>query len=177
METYSSSLENGLGLANLVEHNVFYGAGMHKLASIVGCSTAKAKKILDDFWGGNQGVYQLVESLKKQYQQYGFIVGLDGRKFRIRQDYKLLNSLIQGGAGIIWKRWGVIANERLREAGLDCKQVIAMHDEYQYECPEIEVPLATSIIETAAIDSGRYYNLNVPVTAEIKVGKNWAETH
>lgn len=177
METYSSSLENGLSLANSVEQHVFYGAGVSKLASIVGCSQSKAQRLLKDFWEGNKGVYDLVESLKKQYKQYGCIVGIDGRRIFVRQDYKVLNSLIQTTAGIIWKRWGVLANQRLREALLNCPQIIAYHDEYEYECPEIEVPLAIPIITTAATDAGRYYRMTVPIAASVKVGMNWAEVH
>ena len=177
METYSSSLENGSRVANSIERNVFYGAGVAKLAAIIGCNSSKAKKILNDFWNGNPGVRDLKESLEEQYRHYGFIVGLDGRKIHIRQDYKLLNSLIQSAAGIVWKKWGVLANQRLRETCLDCHQVIAYHDEYEYDCAELEVPLASQIIGTAAVDAGNYFGLKVPVTADIKVGKNWAEVH
>lgn len=163
--------------AKSFQYALFYGAGVSKLADIIGCSTSKAKKHLESFWKGNQGVYDLVKGLEEQYKHYGFIVGLDGRKLHIRHDYKLLNSLIQSAAGIVWKRWGVIANERLRATGLDCPQVIAYHDEYEYDCDELEVPLAIPIIKTAAVDAGRYYNLSVPITVDIKVGKNWAEVH
>ena len=163
--------------AKSFQYALFYGAGVNKLATIVGCSPNKAQRLLKDFWEGNKGVYELVENLKLQYKQYGFIVGLDGRKITILHDYKLLNSLIQTGAGIIWKRWGVIANERLRAALLNCPQIIAYHDEYEYECPEIEKDLAIPIIKTAAVDSGKFYNLTVPITADVKVGTNWAEVH
>lgn len=70
-------------------------------------------------------MYDLVEYLKKYYKKYGFIKGLDGRKLFIRAEYKLLNSLIQSTAAILFKRWGVICNETLRKNNLDCKQVIA----------------------------------------------------
>ena len=178
IHSYNAKLiDSDRDTAKSFQYALFYGAGVAKLAAIIGCSAHKAKQHLENFWQGNKGVYLLVEELKKQYQHYGFIVGLDGRKFFIRQDYKLLNSLIQGGAGIIWKRWGVLANQRLVQTCLDCHQVIAYHDEYEYDCDEIEVPLAVPIIKTAALDAGKYYNLTVPITADVKVGQNWAQVH
>jgi DNA polymerase-1 len=170
-------IESDRDTAKGFQYAIYYGAGPPKLAAILGCSEVKAKRYIKDFWEGNKGVYILKEQLAKMYKRYGFIVGIDGRKIRIRAEYKLLNSKIQTDAGIIWKQWGVLANERMRQNLIDCHQIIAYHDEYQYDCEEIALPLAKSIIETAATDAGRSFNMNVPITAETKVGRTWADTH
>jgi len=163
--------------AKSFQYALFYGAQAPKLASIIGCTVKEAEDILKKFWDENMGIYHLIKNLEEQYNEMGFIVGLDGRKLHIRAKYKLLNSLIQTGAGIIWKKWGCLANKRLRESLIDCTQIIAYHDEYEYRCEKIAVPLARSIISTSAVDAGLYFNLKVPISVDIKEGYTWAEVH
>lgn len=159
------------------QYAIFFGAQAPKLASIIGCSTKKAQVYIDNFWEGNKGVYLLVEYLKKYYKKYGFIRGLDGRKLKVRAEYKLLNTLIQSAAAIVFKRWGVIANPLIRQADLDCHQIIAYHDEYDYRClPEHEEE-ASKIIKQSAIDAGRFYNMKVPITVDVANGMSWADVH
>lgn len=163
--------------AKAFQYALFYGAKAPKIATIANCSLKQAEVYVDDFWSANKGVYDLIKGLEEYFNEYGFIAGLDGRKIFIRAKYKLLNSLIQTAAGILWKKWGCLANERLRESLVDCHQIIAYHDEYDYRCEKLAVPLASSIIKTAALDAGKYFNFKVPITVDIKVGQNWAEIH
>lgn len=156
---------------------IFYGARAAKIASIVGCSRGKAQEYIDTFWSGTQGVFKLIQALEEYYDQYGFIEGLDGRKLFIRAKYKLLNSLIQSGAAIIFKKWGVIANRKLEEAGMDCKQIIAYHDEFEYKCRDEHIELSTRLIKESAVEAGEFFRLKVPITVDVKVGMNWAEVH
>ena len=163
--------------AKAFQYAVFYGARAPKVAQIVGCSTKEAQKYLDKFWNGTRGVAKLIERLQAYYKKHGFIKGLDGRKLMIRAEYKLLNSLIQSAAAIVFKAWGVIANERLREEGVRCDQIIAYHDEFDYRCHPEDVDKATQIIKESAIAAGELFNLNVPITVDVKVGMSWAEVH
>jgi DNA polymerase I-like protein with 3'-5' exonuclease and polymerase domains len=129
------------------------------------------------FWDGTPGVYKLIKSLESYHMKHKFIRGLDNRKIHIRAKYKLLNSLIQSAAAIIFKTWGVMAMRGILTAGLDCKQIIAYHDEYEYRCHKSCVEEASRIIKEAALDAGKYYKLSVPITTDIKVGRNWAMVH
>lgn len=85
----------------------------------------QAEKYIENFWEGNKGIKLLVDYLVQYYKKYGFIKGLDGRKIFIRAEYKLLNSLVQSAAAIVFKRWGVMCNKELIEKKIDCKQIIA----------------------------------------------------
>lgn len=163
--------------AKSFQYAIFYGARAPKLAGICNCSTRQAEEYIKNFWEGNQGVKDTVDYIERYYKKYGFIKGLDGRKLMIRAKYKLLNSLIQTAAGIIFKRWGIIANKKLRDAGLDCKQIIAYHDEFDYRCHPDSQEESIRIIKESAVEAGEYYNLNVPITVDVKVGASWAEVH
>lgn len=177
METYSSLNKAGVTLRLTLNINVYYGAQAPKLSRILGCTIPEAERYIESFWSGNKGVKYIIDDLEKQYKKNKFIVGLDGRKLQIRQKYKLLNTLIQSSAAIVFKRWGLIANERLRAAGNHCRQIIAYHDEYCYRCNPDHLEESKQIILDSAIDAGKYYNLYVPIAADCKVGANWAEVH
>lgn len=104
---------------------IMFGAQPPKLADIIGCSLEQAKVYIEAFWSGNEGTYLLLEYLKKYFKKYKFIVGLDGRQLMVRAEYKLLNTLIQSAAAMVFKKWCNLVNERLVEQNLDCSQIIA----------------------------------------------------
>ena len=156
---------------------MYYGARAAKLSRILGCTVEEAEKYIESFWSGNLGVKLIIEYLEKFYKKHKYIVGLDGRKLEVRAEYKLLNTLIQSSAAVIFKRWSVIAVDRLEAQGLDCKQIIGYHDENQYRCLQDHEPLAKEIISQSAIDSGIYYNLYTPISCDVKSGANWSQTH
>lgn len=170
-------IQNTRDVAKSFQYAIFFGARAPKLASIIGCTVEKAEEFIVAFWSGNLGVKLLVDFLEKFFKKNKYIVGIDGRKLQIRQAYKLLNSLIQGSAAIVFKKWATLANERLLEAGLDCKQIIAYHDEVSYRCLDRDVEQACVIIEQACKDAGTLLGMKVPVTTKCAVGMNWGEVH
>ncbi len=163
--------------AKSFQYALFYGAKAVKLSKIIGCSPNKAEKYIEAFWGGNKGVKDLVDYLEKYYDEYRFIKGLDGRKIFIRAKYKLLNSLIQTAAGIVFKVWGNLCDKELRESGVDCSRIISYHDEYDFRCHRDSIELAIPIIKSTAEEAGRILEMNVPITVDVKIGMNWAEVH
>lgn len=163
--------------AKVVQYSTFYGASAKKTSTTLGCSIEEAQERLDSFWSGNPGIKMLIDYLEKFYRKNKYIVGLDGRKLTIRGKHKLLNSLIQSAAGIIFKRWDLIATAELHRIGLDCTPIIRMHDEIQYRCLDVDVEDSCHVIVQSAARAGEYYELKVPIGADCKVGSNWAMTH
>ena len=54
------------------------------------------------------------------------------------------------------------------------------HDELQYELYSDDLTLAAewgAVVTKCATDVGKRFNLNVPIAAEFKYGKNWASCH
>ena len=170
-------IERDRDTAKSFQYSIFFGAQPPKLSRILNCPLKKAKMYIENFWTGNPGIRDLVEYLKKYYKKYGFIKGLDGRKIFIRAEYKLLNSLIQTGAGIIFKKWCVMANSGLLYDRLDCKQIIEYHDELDYRCHQDHVDDSSFIIKDAATRSGEYFKLAMPVEVDVKYGSCWADVH
>lgn len=71
----------------------------------------------------------------------------------------------------------VIADKEIKARGLPAHGLIRYHDEEQWECQE-DVADEVGQIGVESIErAARYWNLNVPVTGEYKIGNNWANTH
>ncbi len=62
----------------------------------------------------------------------------------------------------------------LRDAGLNARMLLQVHDELVFEVPEAEVA-ATGAVVTRVMEG--VAQLRVPLKVEIGTGRNWAEAH
>ena len=150
----------------------------HSFDSSLNDSDAKSKgaEIREAFVSAIDGLEELLKAIKKASQK-GFIKSIDGRKIALDSPHKALNYLLQSGAGVVAKRWLLINQQTIKSTKLCCAQLAFIHDELQFEChPDHAADLSASLVSSAA-EAGEYYNLRVPIAAEAKQGKNWAEVH
>jgi DNA polymerase I-like protein with 3'-5' exonuclease and polymerase domains len=165
-------------LVKTVTYAFLYGAGNEKIGysydRLLSPQKAKAKgkEIKEAFIEAIPGLSDLLSAVKSAANR-GFVKGIDGRKILVDSPHKALNYLLQGSAGIIAKRWMVIANDN----DFCCSQLAFIHDEIQYECEPTHANDLKLRLEIAALEAGEYYNLRIPIAAEGKIGNNWAEVH
>jgi DNA polymerase I-like protein with 3'-5' exonuclease and polymerase domains len=161
-----------------------YGAGDEKVGQLVGGGKKEGKKVKDEFLRSLPKLDGLIKNIKKQAAK-GYILGLDGRRIRIRKDvftgeyqtHKALNTLLQSGATIYFKTWMVFVNHLIEKEGLAAYQLISMHDELQFECLEVDVEMLTNILHKAIILTDKHFDVKCPNACEVKVGDNWRDTH
>ena len=60
---------------------------------------------------------------------------------------------------------------------LRCNQLAFIHDELQFESQSEHVDDLKSLLVLSAAEAGEYYNLRIPIAAEAKSGKTWADVH
>jgi DNA polymerase I-like protein with 3'-5' exonuclease and polymerase domains len=63
------------------------------------------------------------------------------------------------------------------EAGIDILQHIHCHDEVVLSCHEPNAETMAKLCELAAIEAGKFFNINLPIEAEAKIGLNWYDVH
>ena len=162
-----------------------YGAANEKigLSFDPGLSSNEAKKkgkeIREAFVKAIPGMPELIQAIEKK-AKLGYMVAIDGRKITFDSPHKALNYLLQSSAGVISRRWLLMANDLIKENELHklCAQQLAyIHDELQFECAPEHKDQLKFILEYAATTAGEYYNLRLPIAAEAKSGNNWAEVH
>jgi DNA polymerase I-like protein with 3'-5' exonuclease and polymerase domains len=123
-----------------------------------------------------------IERIKAQAER-GFLIGLDGRRLGVRAVYSSLNLRLQSDAALIAKKWLVLTEQYLLEAGLnhgwngDFAMLTWVHDEIQIACKKRYADVVASCCVKAANDAGTFFNSRCPVDADAKIGHNWAETH
>ncbi len=156
---------------------MIYGGSANKCMSMMGISKAKGTALFNYFWEYNVGLKKLRDRLVNMYKSKGHIIGIDGRQLMIRAEYKLLNSLFQSAAAIIFKQWLILCCDALDAAGLDIELIISYHDEIQLRCHEDDVEVAIPIIERTCSEAGEMLGVRVPIKADVMVGMNWFQTH
>ena len=159
-----------------------YGAGNQKLGTSFdpllneAQAKKKGKEIREAFVSAIDGLAELLEAIKKKSQE-GYIRSIDGRHIKVDSPHKALNYLLQSGAGVVAKRWMVINQLHIKELGLCAPQLAFIHDELSFECPPEHAQDISASLVLSSAEAGEYYKLRVPITAEAKIGANWAEVH
>ena len=164
-----------------VTYAFLYGAGNLKLGLSYDNSlqpkeaSKKGSEIRKAYVSAIDGLADLLAAVANKAAN-GYLMACDGRRVLVDSPHKGLNYLLQCGAGIVAKRWMVIADDNLKH-DVHTHQLAFVHDELQYETLPKYAEEIMSVLEISAKLAGEYYNLRCPIAAESKTGKNWAEVH
>jgi len=164
-----------------------YGAGDAKLGHSLSpeLSDAQKKSLGQDlrrkFLDAIPGLEPLILAVKEKVRGAGRLKGLDGRPIFCTAEHAALNYLLQSAGAILSKRWVVIGQQDLDDAGFtydrDYTRCVYCHDECQLSVIPQEADRVARILQEAAPKAGQYYNFKVPITASTGQGSTWAETH
>jgi DNA polymerase I-like protein with 3'-5' exonuclease and polymerase domains len=173
-------------LVKTVTYAFLYGAGDQKIGLSYDQSLspdkakAKGSEIRRAYVSAIDGLADLLSAVRSAGDR-GFVKSIDGRKIKVDSPHKALNYLLQSGAGVVAKRWLVIANDNFptidNEYLFHTHQLAFIHDELQFEClPEYAEDLKEHLELCAAL-AGEHYQLRIPIAAEGKIGSTWADVH
>ena len=161
-----------------VTYAFLYGAGNEKLGMSYDNALQpkearkKGSEIREAYVAAIEGLSDLLGAVANKAAN-GHIMACDGRRVLVDSPHKGLNYLLQCSAGVIAKRWMVIADS----FNFHNHQLAFVHDELQYECKPDQAQKMMEILENSAKLAGEYYNLRCPIAAEAKQGKTWADVH
>lgn len=155
-----------------------YGAGPAKIGSIVGGDAKTGSRLIEEFLNNTPALKRLRAAVAEAAQR-GYLVGLDGRRMRIRSEHAALNTLLQGAGAVVMKKALVIFDEAVKVPGfgLDVSYVANVHDEFQLEVKSNQAEEVGKLAVWSIEEAGRQLSLKCPVTGEYRVGRNWKETH
>ncbi len=168
--------------AKAVNFGIVYGISEFSLAEDIGVSRYEAKDYIDSYLANYPGVRNymkqvVIDAREKGYTQtlYGrrrYIPELTSSNFNIRSGAEriALNTPIQGTAADLIKLAMIRVDKALRENFPDAKLILQVHDELIVECPE---EIASQVAELVSREMNAVASLDVPLTAEAKVGKSW----
>ncbi len=169
--------------------NTLYGGGDEKIGSIVcepntASSTMKArgKDLKRKFQQSVPAFGKLLQKIGKQYRKNKQLLGLDGRILYIKSQHSALNLQLQSDGALLAKKWVCIFFEDMINEGYvyneDFFLCAWVHDEIQVACRTKDLALrAGKIAEAAALKAGESFGYRVPIEADSKIGRTWAQTH
>ena len=170
--------------AKAVNFGIVYGISEFSLAEDIGVSRWEAKDYIESYLSNYQGVREYMKQVVVDARENGFTQTLYGRKryipelkssnFNIRQGAEriALNTPIQGTAADLIKMAMIRVDEALRRQYPEAKLLLQVHDELIVECPEA---IAADVAALVSREMEQVASLQVPLTAEAKIGKSWFE--
>ena len=161
-------------LAKTFIYAFLYGAGDAKIGAIVGGNSGTGRRLKERFLHNTPALEELRGRIDRQAQS-GVLVGLDGRKLRVRSQHAALNTLLQGAGACVMKQALVHLADKLRN--IPHKFVANVHDEWQIETPAHYADTVGRIGVRSIRIAGETLGLQCPLDGEYRVGNNWAETH
>jgi DNA polymerase-1 len=85
-----------------------------------------------------------------------------------------INTPIQGSAADLIKMAMIRVDREIRDAGMEARLILQVHDELIVEAPEREAAGSGRILKEAMEGVTK---LSVPLTVSVSRGKNWGEIH
>ena len=170
--------------AKAVNFGILYGMGEYSLSEDLGISMSQAKKYIASYLAGFPQVKDYLENIKKTAKNDGYVTTLFGRRRRIAElassnknlqhfgERVAMNSPIQGTAADIIKIAMIKTSEALKEANIDAKLLLQVHDELILEAHKDCANEAYQILKASMENA---IKLSVPLDVEAHIGNNWYE--
>ncbi len=168
--------------AKTVNFSIVYGISDFGLSQDLGVSFQEAHTYIEKYYARYPQIRAYLDSLKEIGYEKGYVETLFGRKRILREltspnrnvrmfgERAAMNTPIQGTAADIIKIAMNKVSDDLREAELDARLILQVHDELIIECSENDVSAASVILKNAMENAA---SLTVPLVSEVRVGKSW----
>ena len=172
--------------AKAVNFGIVYGISAFSLSQDIGVSVAEAKTYMEAYFATFPGVRKYMDSVVETAKETGYVETILHRRrdlpelkssnFNLRSfgERVALNMPVQGTAADVMKLAMVAVHKRLKAENLQARLVLQVHDELIVECPEEEAETVAKLLEEEMEGA---VSLSVPLIAEAKSGKSWAEAH
>jgi DNA polymerase I len=161
------------------------GAGVAKVAQILGCGHQEAKQACDDFIKFYPGLAIVKRDIIPRDAARGYFEGFDGRYVSIvgddqgSREHFTLAGYLQNGEAVVMKRAKEIWVPRFTYEKVPFKLVNFVHDEWVTEimADKSVAQFAAEIQADAIREAGEQLKLLCPMAGSLSVGYNWKEVH
>jgi len=170
--------------AKMVNYGIVYGLSAYGLADRLQIPQEEAQEFIDRYLERFPRVKAFIDETIERATDEGYVATLFGRirripELRARQfqtrslgERLAVNMVIQGTAADIIKVAMVRCRAALREAGLETRLVLQIHDELLFEAPEHEVDEASAIVCREMTGA---FEMDPPLEVDVAAGVNWLE--
>ncbi len=172
--------------AKVINFGILYGMSPFGLSRELGIGGKEAKTYIDHYFDRYPGVKEYIEGLKATARKDGYVLTIMGRRRTLKDidsrnkvlreaaERMAINTPIQGSAADLIKMAMIRVDREFREAGMEARLILQVHDELIVEAPEREAAGSERILKEAMEGVAK---LSVPLTVSVSRGKNWGEIH
>lgn len=177
-QTHADVLECIRSVAKTFIYAWILGAGIGKVAQILGCSVGEAKSRMEVFYQRFPFLKELKEWALTQGEK-GYIIALDGRPIKVvqGQEYKSLAYFLQSFERIVMAKAMVEYQKWLTAEGVWFRQRLIVHDEFLTETRRETAEYVGKSMSQNIVKAGEFFNSKCPLASKFKTGTTWAEVH
>lgn len=173
-------------IAKTANFGIMYGISSFGLSQRLRIPRAQAKKIIDDYFANFPAISSYIARTIESARELGYVKTLFGRRrylpdinsknatTRALAERNAINAPIQGTSADIIKKAMIGVDRRIRQAGLQSRMVLQIHDELVFDALEAE---AEELKRIVVEEMENVITLSIPLTVECNYGKNWLEAH
>ncbi len=170
--------------AKAVNFGIVYGISGFSLSKDIGTTVSEATKYIKNYLMNYPSIDAYLEDVVKNAEKDGFTTTIMGRRRYIPElksskaplrafgKRVAMNAPIQGSAADIMKVAMINVYKALKEAGLDAKIVMQVHDELIIEVKDSDADACKSLLKA---EMEKALELSIPLTVDVTTGKNWLE--
>jgi len=171
--------------AKAINFGLIYGMSAFGLTRSTDLTLAEAEEFVKTYFKKFPGVKKYLDETRKLAAQQGYVETLLGRRryfpalqskinvqTKNREEREAINAPIQGTAADIMKIAMLKIPSAIRDAGLNAKMLLQVHDELVLECPKDEVLKTAHLVQETMANA---YTMSIPLSTEARAGKSWGE--
>ena len=172
--------------AKAINFGIIYGISGFGLGQQLGVGAREASDYIKQYLERFHELRTYMDETKAFARAHGYVLTLAGRKcympgiqnkipaVRAGAERQAVNARIQGTAADIMKRAMIRVDRALARTASPAKMLLSVHDELVFEVPEGAADEAADLVKREMEAAA---TLGVPLVAEGRWGKSWADAH
>jgi DNA polymerase-1 len=174
--------------AKSVNFGLIYGQSAFGLSQNIGISRTEAKQLIDNYFIQYASIKSYMDKQIHFAKEHGYVETILGRKRLLRDinsgnavvrgfaERNAINMPIQGSAADMIKLAMIRIHNRMKLENVKSKMLLQVHDELVFEVHQSEIEMMKNLVLNEMKKAMPLPN-EVPVEAEVGIGKNWLEAH
>ena len=172
--------------AKAVNFGIIYGQSAFGLSQNLGISRTEAKQIIDAYFAQYSTIKTYMDQAVKSARENGYVETIMQRRrylpdinsanavVRGFAERNAVNAPIQGSAADIVKLAMVAVNKAMKEAKVQSKMILQVHDELVFDVHKDEQEIMKALVKEAMENA---VSLSVPMEVEMELAQNWLDAH
>jgi DNA polymerase-1 len=170
--------------SKMINYGIVYGLSAWGMADRLDIPQEEADEFIQRYLAGFPKVAQFIQDTIDQGTEHGYVSTLFGRRRQVpelrarrweirRQGERFaVNMVIQGTAADIMKMAMVRCDHALKQANLQSRLILQIHDELLFEGPADE---ADEVKRIACHEMADAYQIDPPLAVDVGAGTDWLE--